>query len=598
MDARTDAELLSAVREGDKHAYAVLWERHSRAARRHAYRLFPSRADDLVSESFLAIYQQVTTTHAGPRFAFRSYLKAVLRNTAMRWSKEEDQMPLAEFVDSVDDRDALSIAEVYSDAGDVLAALQALPERWQRVLWLAEVTEVGRPAIARELGIKPNAVSALQRRARAGLKYQWLTLQVPLALRDDQTHAARLFPQYLTEPANDTVSAEVNLHIAECMPCRALLHDTRNAAASMGGSTLAVLLGTGGIGAATAALSSTTTATAIAVVAGAGTVSWLVGGGVAAVTAGSLIVSSLFSVGPASAAPQPQQVQIAPTESATPASSAASTTATPSTPVGTPDRISGQPDPADQEIGLTDDPTHYFPRYQSRPTPATNVPDPGIGPAPEPSPTTGPGTSPAGFAPGITSPTSSSAYISPIIRGKTSPGTKVAVQIDTRRFTPEVASDGSWSLDTRGLELTTGSHPYQAWAYTEFVSSAAVNGAFTVLPLEVRGFENITGFEDLTTTQAATTGLIVELQGPANGVVYVQTMEGITALVALDANGYAKRRLLVHSYGWYWFNMRYLDSDGYMGPGWEHNLDVYDPVASYDPMGPNPDDMTYEFVAP
>ncbi|WP_160299690.1 sigma-70 family RNA polymerase sigma factor [Microbacterium azadirachtae] len=596
MDARTDADLLSAVLEGDERAYAVLWERHFPAARRYAHRLFAARADDLVSESFLAIYQQVTTTDAGPRFAFRSYLKTVLRNTAMRWSNEARQMVLAEMVDSVDERDALSMAEVDSEAGDVLAALQALPERWQRVLWLAEVAEVGRPAIARELGVKANAVSALQRRARAGLKYQWLILQVPPAVRDDQTHAARLFPQYLTEPANAAVSAEVNLHIAECTPCRALLRDTRSSAARMGGSTLAVLLGTGGVGAATAALSSATTA--IAAVAGAGAMSWLVGGGIAAVTAGSLVISSFFTVGPAVAEPQPERVQTVPSAATPPASSAEPTASAASPAVGAPERVSGQPDPADQALGLTDDPAHYFPGYQSRPDPASNVPDPGIGPTPEPSPTTGPGSSPTGFTPGVTSPTSSSAYISPIIAGKTSPGTKVAVQIDTRRFTPEVASDGSWSLDTRGLELTAGSYTYQARAYTDFVSSAAVDGAFTVLPLEIRGFENITGFEDLTTTQAATTGLIVEFQGPVNGVVYVQTMEGITALVALDADGYAKRRLLVHSYGWYWFNMRYLDSDGYMGPGWEHNLDVYDPVAPYDPMGPNPEDMTYEFVTP
>ena len=609
MDGRTDAELLTALRGGDKRAYAALWERHSPAAQRYAHRLAPTRADDLVSESFLAIYQQVTTTDAGPQFAFRSYLKTVIRNTSIRWSKEAEQVLIIDELDAVDERDALSIAETDSNAGDVLAALQALPERWQRVLWLAEVAEAGRPEIARELKIKPNAVSALQRRARTGLKYQWLTLQVPPALRDDETHAAHLFPQYLTEPNNLAISTDVTLHIADCAQCRVLLHETRGAAARMGGSTLAVLLGTTGIGTATAMLSSATTATALAIVAGAGAVGWMIGGGVAAVTAGSVLVTSFFTVGPAQAMPEPTHAQ---TSSAAPLPPAPdmSTGAEPSSEAVKPVTTSGQIDPADRAISLTDDPAHYFPGYPYRPAPATGVPDaapssatdPTASPDPTPTSTPGADTAPGGgaptFSPGVTSPSASTAYLSPVIVGKTRPGDNVAVQLDTRRFTPTVASDGSWALDTRGLELTAGDYTYRAWAYTGAASSAAVQGGFTVLPLGVLGFENVTGFEDMTVTEAKTTGLIVEFQGPADGIVYVQTMEGNTALVALDASGYAKRRLLVNSYGWYWFTMRYLDRDGYMGPAWEHNLDVYDPAAAYDPMGPAPEDMTFQFVVP
>lgn len=601
MDARTDAELLRALRSGDKRAYAALWQRHSPAARRYAHRLAPSRADDLVSESFLAIYQQVTTTDAGPQFAFRSYLKTVLRNTAIRWSKDADQLMLAEEIDAVDDRDALTIAESDSDAGDVLAALQALPERWQRVLWLAEVAEAGRPEIARELKIKPNAVSALQRRARTGLKYQWLTLQVPPALRDDQAHAARLFPQYLTEPANVAVSTEVNLHIADCTPCRTLLHETRGAAARMGGSTLAVLLGTAGIGTATATLSSATTATAIAIAAGAGVATWLIGGGVAAVTAGSLVITSFFTVGPAEAAPDVPQVQTPPP---TPAASVPVEASDSSGPPGPaePIAVPGQVDPADQ--GITD---RYTLEYQPRPAPANGVPDPApasgpgspTGPTPTPGPTptrTEPST-PA-LSPGVTGPTSTTGYLAPAITGNATPGSNVAVQLGTERYTPAVAPDGSWTFDARGIELNAGDYTYEVWAYTDAASSPAVEGAFTVLPIEVHGFEDVTGFEDITAADAKTTGLLVEFHGPADGIIYVTTMEGNTGFVALDANGYAQRRMLVNSYGWYWFTMRYIDDDGYWGPLWEHNLDVYDPTAAYDPMGPAPEDMTFQFVVP
>lgn len=233
MDPRTDAELLRAVRAGDVQAYDVLWRRHSKAALRYAHRLLPSRTEDLVSESFLAVFQQVTTTDAGPQFAFRSYLKSVIRNLAIRWRREAEQLLDLGEVEQIDQRDALSIAESHGDAVDILAALEALPERWQRVLWLSEVADVGRQEIARELGIKPNAVSQLQRRARAGLRFQWLSGQIPPSLRDDDAHVARLMPRYLTSPGDRAVSAAVNRHVATCAECRGLLQHLRAASVDL-----------------------------------------------------------------------------------------------------------------------------------------------------------------------------------------------------------------------------------------------------------------------------------------------------------------------------------------------------------------------------
>lgn len=173
MDERGDAELLRLVRDGDRHAYGALWARHAPAALRYARRLLPARAEDLVSESFLAIYQQVVLTSAGPQFAFRSYLKAVIRNTALRWRREDERVVDGEDIDGIDDTDGFRALEDRWEAAEFLAVFQELPERWQRVLWLAEVAGAPRPEIARELGIRPNAVSALQRRARAGLQQRW-----------------------------------------------------------------------------------------------------------------------------------------------------------------------------------------------------------------------------------------------------------------------------------------------------------------------------------------------------------------------------------------------------------------------------------------
>lgn len=138
------------------------------AAYRYAHRLL-SRADDLVSESFLAIYRQVTSTEKGPRYAFGSSLKAVIRNLAIKWNREAERVLSTEHLDRADPRDGLSQVEQQSESAEVISAFRELPARWHRVLWLAEVDDRSRPEIAKELGIRPDAVSAVQRRALRGL---------------------------------------------------------------------------------------------------------------------------------------------------------------------------------------------------------------------------------------------------------------------------------------------------------------------------------------------------------------------------------------------------------------------------------------------
>lgn len=310
---RSDAELLRAVRGGDGGAWGLLWHRHHDAALRYARRLYWSRAEDLVSESFLAIYQQLRTGDSGPESSFRAYLKTVMRNTSARWHADAGRVLDAEDVDQVDPRDGLRHVERESGSADVLAAFGALPARWQRVLWLSEVDQAGRPVIARELGITPNAVSALQRRARAGMKYQWLLRQVPTGLRADAAHVARLLPQHVAHPRNAALAAEVAAHLLTCMLCADLLRGMHaSVARAQGGALSAVLLGAVGAGVpVTASLSAGSAAAAtITTGASAGALAWLFAGGVTAATVGGLVATALLTapsavVPPADAFPVP-----------------------------------------------------------------------------------------------------------------------------------------------------------------------------------------------------------------------------------------------------------------------------------------------------
>ena len=599
-DSRGDAELLRALRDGDQAAYAVLWERHIGAALRYAHRLFPSRAEDLASEALLAVYQQVTTTTAGPEFAFRSYLKAVIRNTAIRWRKEADHIDDTVEPDRADFRDALSLVEREVNAQQFLGAFQELPERWQRVLWLTEVAEVSRPEVARELGIKPNAVSALQRRARSGLKLQWLTTQIPLALRDDEAHVARLFPRHLTEPLDDIVAQEVAGHVSSCNTCGELLLTLRSDAQRLHGVTLSAV----GFGALGVILPSTGafapgTAVAAAVVAtgaGAGLAS-LLAGGIGVLTVGTLILGSFLLPGALPAASAPA---LAETDNT---SSSHAGAPVPSVPVRdrtvvTPAPIATTPpvlpprtgrwnsDPAIDSVDLIDDPDAPQPLNPTRPgTAPVTTPGPGETPIPT-------------LSPGLTTPATHSGYFAPALAGKATPGSSVGIDVNDRRYTPAVAADGTWSFEPRSLELQAGTYEYQTWAFDAEKQSAATSGSFTIEPIVVEGFEDIVGTEDMLVDEASTTGLVIAVTGPANETIHVGTMQGHTAMIPLDDTGHAVKRLRMHSRGWYWFTFRAMDSDGYLGAMQERALDVYDPDIIFDPWGPGPEEMTFELTDP
>lgn len=589
-DPRSDAELLRELRDGARDAYVVLWQRHIGAALRYARRMFPSRAEDLASESFLSIFQQVTTTDRGPDFAFRSYLKAVIRNTAIRWRKEASRFDDTEEPDAVDFRDALSLVERESNANELLGAFQDLPERWQKVLWLSEVAEVARPEIARELGIKPNAVSALHRRARSGLKLQWLTRQVPVLLRDDTSHAAYLLPRHLTEPDDQALTLEVTTHLESCATCSDLLVSLRTDARRLQSVTLSAV-GFGALGVALPATSALAPGTAVAagiLITGAGAgITSLLAGGVGVLAVGGILLGS-FLVHPAdpdSAPAADASVQLpSPTPQAPGGPSLGQTGAVP-VPVTTPrppqlGRWNTDPDVESVDF-----------RSDGIPLSVPVAPEPA---GPEvPGPATDTGETPA-LTPGVTSPTDLTAYTAPLITGRTAPGNAVAIELASQRYTADVAPDGSWVFDTRALIFDAGSYEYSVWAFTPTEQSLATTGTIVVQPPVVQGFEQIDG--PLLLEEARTTGIVISITGPAGGTVWVSTPT-TDATVTLDENGTAIRRIRMLADGWYPFGFAVIDADWYAGPGADVDpVDVIDPTR--DPNWPRGGGGIFEIVDP
>ena len=72
-------------------------------------------------------------------------------------------------VGAVEDPALATVLKVFEHER-IVAAMQALPERWRTVLWYAEVMDLPMHEVSPLLGIEPYAVSALLTRARSGLR--------------------------------------------------------------------------------------------------------------------------------------------------------------------------------------------------------------------------------------------------------------------------------------------------------------------------------------------------------------------------------------------------------------------------------------------
>ncbi len=260
---RSDAELLDIVRAGDTSAFAVLWQRHSRAglaAARHFGT--SSSAEDIVSEAYLRILELILDGR-GPHGAFRPYMYRTVRTIAADvWRRPEDTSDELERIPEF--AEAGPWEDHAFDRNAAARAFESLNERWQAVLWYTEVEGMPPRDVARILGLSANGVSALAKRAREALQSAWVEAHIDRELRDAACgttldHLQRYQRGKLTAAASRAVSA----HLDTCESCAGVAAEysvlNRQLALVLvgvllgGGPTLGFLSGVGGTAPATAA---------------------------------------------------------------------------------------------------------------------------------------------------------------------------------------------------------------------------------------------------------------------------------------------------------------------------------------------------------
>ena len=219
-----DRELLARVRAGDDTAFGELFSRHAEAVRRFSSRHVrdAAEAEDLTAEAFYRVLQAIRRG-SGPNDHVRTYLLTVARRVAWEWSGRRRDVP-------VDDEELSRRVEPYADATAQRAeytligrAFTSLPERWRTVLWQVEVEGERPAAVAPHYGLSPNAMSALARRAREGLRAAYL--QAHLAEDTGARSCASVRSKLGSYTAGGVQGAEqrrIRKHLQICSSCNAL----------------------------------------------------------------------------------------------------------------------------------------------------------------------------------------------------------------------------------------------------------------------------------------------------------------------------------------------------------------------------------------
>jgi len=220
-----DAKLLNLVRAGDSGAFEVLRQRHEQAARRLADELVGSAAEanDLVEQTFAEVLEE-TSRGGGPTDAFRPYLLTAVRLGSDDSLEAEGSYPPEE-------------------RSLVAAAFFALPERWIAVLWHMEIESASAVDVAPSLGLTPEGVAALRRRAREGLRQTYLQLHASRVGRSECRPVWEQLGAFVRDPGPGPESALVTEHLSECDDCRGLYADLADISLALRTLVAPVVLG-------------------------------------------------------------------------------------------------------------------------------------------------------------------------------------------------------------------------------------------------------------------------------------------------------------------------------------------------------------------
>ena len=240
----SDAELITAVRDGDDAAFAELYRRHLESAKAAARSLTRSRADadDVVAEGFTRVLQAIRNG-GGPQLAFRPYLVTAVRNAYYDRMRKDRRLDAREEVPEVLDLSVLRQSDSHDDRALAARAFASLPERWQLVLWHTEVEGRTPAEVGPLLGLAPNAVAALAYRAREGLRQAYLQAHLQQPIPAECQEIRPQLGAYVRDGLSMRDRRKVDAHLETCKHCNELVGDLQEANTTLRAALIPLLLG-------------------------------------------------------------------------------------------------------------------------------------------------------------------------------------------------------------------------------------------------------------------------------------------------------------------------------------------------------------------
>ncbi|MDQ1059609.1 RNA polymerase sigma factor (sigma-70 family) [Arthrobacter globiformis] len=200
-------------------------------------------AEDLAAHAFLKVLSAIRCGK-GPTGPFRPYFYRAIRTSAAdHWRRRSYEYAVEHLPEtSVED---VGYAHVDGTAEREMAAraFSTLPPRWQQVLWHVDVVGLRPRQLAPILEIEANAVSALLRRARRGLREAYLVEHIGGAASEQCRKYLPILARMVMDTASRRETLRVNLHRRTCSDCTAAVHGLHEVHSSMRAAGTPVALG-------------------------------------------------------------------------------------------------------------------------------------------------------------------------------------------------------------------------------------------------------------------------------------------------------------------------------------------------------------------
>ncbi|MFC4224054.1 RNA polymerase sigma factor [Lysinibacter cavernae] len=224
-----DLELIGRYRNGENHAAAELYERHMTDALWVARSLTSnaSLAEEFASEAFTRVLEALRNGN-GPTEDFRFYLRTAVRSVHAKWYQRNGSSLSVDDIENYvvetspePDRSLLAVDN------EIVHAFQRLPDRWQQALMLRVVEGRKTAECARIMGVAPGAMSVLYRRAREGLRKEYLEEIAQVSIERSCTRFAGPLAQLAIGSIKGSARRAVEVHLDSCVDCADCLVELR-----------------------------------------------------------------------------------------------------------------------------------------------------------------------------------------------------------------------------------------------------------------------------------------------------------------------------------------------------------------------------------